>query len=482
MSENNQYACGTDPCEYDSKQNKTRFFTGYQEKWEKQLDGCEVLKDICSVETVENAIVLPLKKIERAKIVGKGALSGGVCDENYKFIAGSQKVWPCPPPEKHNRSCLSAYIPEKVVFRDETVIFGGILNEHFGHMLLDSLSRMWYFAKNQHSYYKYVFILMTNETSFVKGFFEIADLLPDQYEIITEPTKFSKMIIPSETMFEISGCASREFLDFFDFLKEKVKQKLPPSNYEKVYLTRSQLKSDACVNEVWYEEYFSKEGYQIISPEKYSLAEQINFMIYAKEIACTIGTLSHLVLFAQDNVALKVLLREPTSVLKAQIIINKLRNVRCDYIEATFNMLPITHYNGVSFFGPTEWFAEYVRQEKCTAPEFLFGRDYLEHNGDLVVRYLYTYAEHYAVPGNFARIAKRNSIDYIYDLNYGLLGNKIPKPSAKSNAKNATDPQKKIAKLEAEIKSMKKSASWKITKPLRMIADKLRKLKKKVKL
>ena len=98
------------------------------------------------INSVENGLVLPLKPSKNPSF-----MLGGVCDEDGNLVAGFNR----------NSSSVSSSNPgwagicgtydhsgETIEFVGESVIFGGVLMWHFGHFLLECMSRLWYVVEN----------------------------------------------------------------------------------------------------------------------------------------------------------------------------------------------------------------------------------------------------------------------------------------------------------------------------------------------
>lgn len=273
-----------------------RVFVKNINKWVTQEEKKRTLNLSLKAPCYHDAILLPLKR--RTDIsTTDGVYEGGVCTKNLDFLAGIQRDYTS---TRANYSCCRAYhLPNsKIIYRKEKVVFGGILFRHFGHMIVDALSRMWWFAENPNTPYKFVFLMMEKQKFLFPEFLNLAGLTEDRYEIITEPTQFEEVIVPDEAIYSISG-ASPKWLQYFDLIKENVKNKEPSSlPIEKVYLTRTQLEYPDGINEEYYEKFYAARGYKIVAPEKLSLSQQINLISSAKEIVTTLGTLSHLAVFA----------------------------------------------------------------------------------------------------------------------------------------------------------------------------------------
>lgn len=105
--------------------------------WATELSRKRFSERALKVTVVKRGIVLPSRKIN-------GELQGGVCDSNFNFVAGytrdgsgKDKSW---------ITVNSAYTVDsnELVQLDEDVIFGGTLSGHFGHFIVESLSRLWF--------------------------------------------------------------------------------------------------------------------------------------------------------------------------------------------------------------------------------------------------------------------------------------------------------------------------------------------------
>lgn len=455
------------------------FYTEYAEKWEKAVENAQILDAELQAPEYENAILLPLRKrADSPSSSFDGWHEGGVCAADYTFIAGLDRKTPR---KDANFACVKSYIPDSVKYRDETVIFGGVLIDHFGHNLVDCLSRMWYFAKNPDTPHKFVFLMMTGHTQYTKAFFELAGLTEDRYEIITEATQFRSVIVPDEAMYSISSTAHPHWLLFFERIKENIRKTTPKSLVDKVYLTRTQLPPEVVIefNECYYENFFSERGYTVVAPEKLPLSEQINIIMNASSIVATMGTLSHMMVFANENTNCTFLLRSPSEIVRPQIIIDRLKGYGLSYVEVTRQLLPSPHAGGIPFYSPTPYFSEYVSDNQMRSNEV----EDMTCDEELVLEYLRKYALYYRNSDTFRRIANYTAFDFVNSMNHSLYGitldkENYQKPKVVQDNERLKNEKKK---LENQLTELKNSTSWKITKPLRLIAKVFRRFKKKVK-
>ena len=80
----------------------------------------------------KNATILPLRRqAEDNLLFGRG----GVVDENGEYV----------PLSGIEGRVQFAYPAEKKEYRDETVVYCGYLVNHWGHFLIEGVTRLWFF-------------------------------------------------------------------------------------------------------------------------------------------------------------------------------------------------------------------------------------------------------------------------------------------------------------------------------------------------
>ncbi len=116
------------------------YVTKLSEKFYEDCNKDFELKRPLKIEEVEKGIILPAKEIVKEHDF---IYKGGVLNSNKEFIklsAVNRNI--------ENKSLQEGYeLTEEPSYCDETVIYGGILYEFYGHVLLESLNRLWYYLK-----------------------------------------------------------------------------------------------------------------------------------------------------------------------------------------------------------------------------------------------------------------------------------------------------------------------------------------------
>ena len=388
------------------------FYTRYALQWAKALFLAVPLTSKPNASILSNAYLLPLR---RRKDLKYNAFAGGVLTDKQNFVAGVQRS------RRHydlNFACTKGYRVENAKYINEKVVFGGVLYGHFGHVIIDSCTRLWHYAENNSDGLRRVFV-QTPDTSFKYGrFFDLAGM---DWEIIDEPTQFREIVVPEEAYWSFDR-GKPAWLEWWDFLKKKaLKTSKSRHSCSKIYLTRTKFSGNDGINEVYYENYYKSIGYEVISPEQLPLDDQICIISQATHIVCTMGTLAHMLVFANTGADVTLLLRSPSSVMPAQLTINQLRRFNWRCIEATLNPLPVSQSNGTFLYAPTPYFREFCRNSDLPDPPECIISD------EMIVEYLRKWAENYKKPICWDYIKDFPCFNFLASLNYFFTSEELDK-------------------------------------------------------
>lgn len=407
---------------------------------EKMLLSCTYnyhYSDSVGVRDVQDGIILPLKKLESGS--RNGVFAGGVCDADGQFVSGFERKRG----KKINWSCTETYAFEcnTLAHSEETVIFGGIIIKHFGHLFVECLSRLWYIIENKSCIDKIVVLTIPGEKDFAKDFFTLIGIDLDRILIVSEPTQFKLVKVPDQTINLWSG-----YYDKYNLIYDQMRKNVTPMKYKKIFLTRRAFGKNDSVNEEFFDEFYEKQGYTLIAPETYTISEQVAIIAGADEIVCTEGTLSHLILFAKPGTKLVIFRRDYQAILLPQLLLNQVCQADVTYVDATFNYLPTKHTNGCYLYGPTENFKKYIQHEN-----FIYDERDLDFD---INRYLYDYmkkwCDNYNSLKNFNDISEIDLFDIVERMNQ-IFGNK-----SISRNKYITKVKANEKKLKDEISKLKK--------------------------
>lgn len=341
-----------------TKEASASFFVDNPDIWESEWGIARRFLPHARVRTFANAIVLPLR-LSGEQGVAHSLFQGGLCDQEGRFLAGRRRAFL---DSSANLSCLQSYpVPESLMERcDEDVVFGGIVYNHYGHLLTDTTARLWYVVSHPEDHRRIVFLKAPAKFDWAPAdcleLFNLAGIRSERIVFVDRPTSFRSVLVPEEAVYSLDAVRP-EWMSFFD----KVRANVEPSSCEKVYLSRTHFKRGDSFNEDLFESYWASCGYRIVHPEECSLRDEIAFVSGAKELVATIGTLSHNFVFAKPGAHAVVLLRSELPV-RLQLLIGAARGLRSDYVQASKNILPTRHNDGVFYLFPTRRFLDYVNQ------------------------------------------------------------------------------------------------------------------------
>lgn len=369
----------------------TLFFSQYERQWKAALDAVQTLP-APGVRVVQRGILLPLKLRGDCK-AEMNCYEGGVADSAFNFVAGIERKKRA---EYYNLACKKSYIAVGVDVRREKVVFGGVIFGHFGHQILDGMTRLWHFARHHDKGLKYVFVTQPGAgTQHAEAFFKLAGM---RYEILRQPTQFAEVVVPDEAYMTGEG-GNPAWLEWFDHIKARVGN---PVDGGKVYLTRRQWPARDGVGEEYFEEFFKGLGYDVVAPEKLPLDEQIRLIAGASHIACTMGTMAHMLAFSNSGADVTILLRSPSSVMPSQVVINNLRGLHWRMVDGTNNPMPTGQSNGCFLYWPTAGFYQWAKSIGIDFP--LTPRRIGLDETEVFVEYMRNWARIFSIPGNYKYI------------------------------------------------------------------------------
>ncbi|MCP1539010.1 glycosyltransferase 61 family protein [Methylorubrum extorquens] len=187
--------------------------------------------------------------------------------------------------------------------RDEQrYIYCGYFNCHFGHFLIDTLSRLWRGKGDGQAkllFHCDIAVQSWFGTPHIKLFLDALRIGPGDVAVLTEPARLSNVVIPKTSL-----SAQRYIHRAYHQLCRDIADRLGAGDGravegQNVYLSRSRLKigTGACLNESRLEKEFDRLGFAIVHPEELSLPDQIATMRAARSIVGLAGSAFHLTAF-----------------------------------------------------------------------------------------------------------------------------------------------------------------------------------------
>lgn len=170
-------------------------------------------------------------------------------------------------------------------------IYCGALPMHFGHFLLEGLSRIWYAM--QHPNLPIVWSSTNQHSVWQKEIFDILSI-KNEHIFINEPTQFSNLIIPEQGFI---------FNHFFNPIYAKIIANYTSKKIikgKKIYITRSNLSLGGYSNEAQIEHLLLENNWIGYSPELYSVHDQLEMFSTSEYIFGIESSAFHSLLLQSD--------------------------------------------------------------------------------------------------------------------------------------------------------------------------------------
>ena len=336
-----------------------RLYVPNPEHWQRQCSKNYLSTKLPTARTIRDGIVLPAKMKEYKE---KHRYKGGVCDQNFKFVAGYTNM----APGKLNGWCCldEAYEVERseIVTSDEEIIWGGAMIWHFGHFITECMARMWYVVEHPEDQRKVVFVKVNTwkVAPWMFQFFELLGLPKERVLIVEEkdkPIQFKAITIPEQSS-RIKHSYNEKFLVPFKKMASAV---TPRGDVKQLFLTRSkELKTQMYLaNADYFEEFYRRLGYKIVAPETLSAAEQVALITGADEIVTHMGTLAHWSLFCRAGVKWTFINRVD-EFSSRQCLINQATGIDWYIVSASKNFMHSEQGGGVCLLGPTDYWTRFA--------------------------------------------------------------------------------------------------------------------------
>ena len=226
-----------------------------------------------------------------------------------------------------------------------TIIYIGYLNQCWGHIITDFLKKIYFLHSLEGKKFikegaKIAFITYENRpiTKEVIELISLANLNISNWIHVRKTTLCDRIIVPDNSITRIEvgiRLWSQEYKDTINLIKKNVKNSIDPQikTYEKLYFTRTHFPNNRDYGEITIENIFKKNGFKIISPERHSVAEQINMLMNCKEFASTEGSISHNAIFCNEQTKC-IIIRKAEYWNSYQITINDCANLNVIFIDA----------------------------------------------------------------------------------------------------------------------------------------------------
>lgn len=253
---------------------------------------------------------------------------------------------------------------------DDVVVFagGGYIFSHFGHFLLEGLSRLYPALDKSYRDKKFVFIV-SRKTKQLPGYVMTIlsglGIKPENIILINKTTRFAGVYVPPQSSI-ITKYISPIMIETFNKISKNLGN-AKIKTYDKIYLSRSKMHDDRTFGEERIEHIFAKNGYKIIWPETLPLTEQITLARNCRVMAGTAGTALHLALFMKPHGTVIQIKRNKLAADSAEIQndICTAKKLNFTYIAGSVEDIPTVHFtNTPQIIGVTEHLKQFFDDNK----------------------------------------------------------------------------------------------------------------------
>lgn len=328
-----------------------------------ELHNCIKIIDELQIQEVQNGIIFPLKRENQTLLFGEG----GCVDQdlNYIELSGMEKqLW-------------GSYDFEEVMVSSKKVVYGGYLIRHWGHFLTEAITRLWYALENPDSYDEIVFFTEYGSEYTLQGnyksFFELLGI-EKKIRVINVPVQYQCVIVP-EMAYRRDHCYNKAYIRILDAVREEARKlKSKNASKEKVFLSRSKFLRNKYSQEFgqdMLDDYFYKNGYQIIYPEELGLPDLINCFQDASVIASESGSCAHNILLAEPGKRIELFERQPY-IDEMQTDIDVMKDCDVTYVDSYYAFYLTRDNGGPYLLYYSDWMKSFTMARNYEKPAARF--------------------------------------------------------------------------------------------------------------
>ncbi len=332
----------------------------------KREEAIFIKKESLKHKAYKDAVILPLTRPDGCNLLFG---LGGVIDNNGSYVESSGI----------STRVGGSYPFEIYEKRDEKVVYCGYFINHWGHFLLETVSRLWYWFEDDETVDKYVFFVKENESlQFTGNYLRFLKLLgiADKIDIINKPVQYREVIVPELGYFRMHYYSDKHKKIFDTVAANALKNARLPGSEKKVFFSRAHFKkaSDSEIGNDLLDSFFSNNGFKLLYPEELSLEEMICYIRNAEICAMPSGTAPHNLLFAQDNK--KTIIIERTMLInEMQVDVDRIKDLNVTYIDGNWLIYPGLSGGGPFCYAYTRQFDAYAKDNDMKKPDLYYLSD-----------------------------------------------------------------------------------------------------------
>lgn len=287
---------------------------------------------------------------------------------------------------------------------DSTVLFAGYFNSHWGHFLVDTLSRLWPLFSPQGAPVvdRVVFCLHQGEKAATSGNIGRALSLlsiAGKIEFISRPKRYRRVISGEIGVYPRSIFATDVRVVYDRLIEFALKEPCTTDYGRRLYMSRSRLpkavKNEAGIHRL--DSMMNVWGYTVIHPERMDLAALVHALHRADEVAALSGTLPHSLLLGHEGTRLTIFEKYPT-LNNYQPGVDRLRDLQVTPIDCGAFIRPVSAGLGPFIIYPTEQLQAWACDNEKIIPTPLSDRERREYLRKFLKQFRRNYGERWVMP------------------------------------------------------------------------------------
>lgn len=214
---------------------------------------------------------------------------------------------------------------DPVRFEGDYYLIGSV-HSHFGHFMLEGLSRLWATTILPAGFMANVKFVVYEPgiPPYARECFRLLGIDLSQIVFCPPRAEFERLIIPAPA-YRSHWWVQPEQVRTWETITENALAERSREYPDKIFLSRSKIKERPLENEAEIEEIFKGTGYEIVSPEDYPMAEQIRMAASAKAIAGCVGSGLYLAAFQKKAEVPTVVIGPKSFYLKDDALISDIK-------------------------------------------------------------------------------------------------------------------------------------------------------------
>lgn len=236
-------------------------------------------------------------------------------------------------------------------------LFLGYFSHHYGHFLIESLSRLWASLEREYDGYLFLDFVLPRDnpetlTPLSHHVFRALNIDPAKVHIVLEPALVEQLDIPQRAL-AIKTNAHKDATYLFQKISHFYRKNEDQVPSKKVYLSRSQLnkRKRKVLNEVAIEKAFEQAGFDIVHVQTMTWPEQVDLYSQCSVLAGLEGSGLHNSVFMPPGGTVINLcsMRAPNRIKPTQLICDQVSGLHSKFVPFTGEIVDqeklVTRYN-----------------------------------------------------------------------------------------------------------------------------------------